>query len=136
MSSTSFTAEAGRTQFLQLFVKQLQHQDPLEPVKQEEFLQQLAQFSTVEGLENLNGKIDQLVKLQEASQNAATLQALNTGAGLIGRTVTHGADGSSRGVVTEVQQKSGQVLLRVGDALIPVADVSSITQTPADAFLN
>ena len=37
--------------FLKLLITQLQNQDPLAPVGQHEFLQQLAQFSTVEGIE-------------------------------------------------------------------------------------
>ena len=41
-------------QFLTLLVTQLQNQDPIEPVKQENFIAQLAQFSTVEGIEKLN----------------------------------------------------------------------------------
>lgn len=127
MSGTSFTSDVGRSQFLQLFVTQLQHQDPLEPVKQEDFLQQLAQFSTVEGLENLNRKFDQLIQLQSPESGQSTLQALGTGASLLGTTVAYGMGESQRGVVTEVQQKSGQVLLKVGDSLIPVADVASVS---------
>ena len=127
MSGTSFSADVGRSQFLQLFVTQLQHQDPLEPVKQEDFLQQLAQFSTVEGLENLNQKFDKLIELQSSDSGQSSLQALGTGASLLGATVAYGAEQSQRGLVTEVQQKSGQVLLKVGDSLIPVADVSSVS---------
>ncbi|MFN8707305.1 MAG: flagellar hook assembly protein FlgD, partial [Planctomyces sp.] len=61
MSSTSFSSKLGRDQFLQLFTKQLRYQDPLEPVKQEDYLAQLAQFSQVEGLENINQKFDTML---------------------------------------------------------------------------
>ena len=126
MSSTSFSADLGRNQFLQLFAAQLRNQDPLEPVKQEDYLQQLAQFSQVESLENLNTKFDQLLK-QQLNNGTDSVSALNSGASLLGKTVTQSGAAGISGIVTEVQQNSGQVLLRVGDHLIPVAEVSRIS---------
>ena len=46
--------ELGKTQFLELMVTQLKNQDPLSPQDNSEFVAQLAQFSSVEGIENLN----------------------------------------------------------------------------------
>ena len=46
--------------FLELLVTQLRHQDPMDPLKQEEYAAQLAQFSSVEQLTNLNNKFDQM----------------------------------------------------------------------------
>ena len=44
--------------FIKLFLAQLQFQDPLEPVDNREFLAQLAQFSTVQGISDLNGTVN------------------------------------------------------------------------------
>ncbi len=131
MTAGTFSAQVGKKQFLELFVTQLKHQNPLEPVKQEDFLQQLAQFSSVEGIENLNTKFDQLLAAQERTNGLAALQSLNSGAQLLGRTVQHGTEPGNAGVVTSVEQSNGQVLLRIGQNLIPVADVVSISDTPA-----
>jgi flagellar basal-body rod modification protein FlgD len=49
-SSTSLDKDA----FLQLLVTQMQYQDPLEPTDNTEYMSQLAQFSTVEELQNIN----------------------------------------------------------------------------------
>ena len=54
----------GTDQFLQLLVTQLQNQDPLEPVGQEEFIGQLAQLSTLSGIEELNGSFANMVSQQ------------------------------------------------------------------------
>ena len=54
MEIATTTAASARDEFLNLLVTQLRNQDPLDPVKQEDFLSQLAQFSTLEGVENLN----------------------------------------------------------------------------------
>lgn len=48
------TDQMGRDEFLKLLVAQLQHQDPLEPASDTEFIAQLAQFSSLEQLQSLN----------------------------------------------------------------------------------
>lgn len=48
----------GRDAFLNLLITQLQHQDPTQPQADGEFLAQLAQFSTLEQLEQMNQKLD------------------------------------------------------------------------------
>ena len=70
MAISGFNAELGRQQFLDLMVTQLQYQDPLEPVGQEDFLQQLAQFSVVEGVEQLNVQFADFLSLQTLNQGA------------------------------------------------------------------
>lgn len=48
----------GKDEFLQLLVTQLKNQDPMEPMKSEEFAVNLAQFSQLEQLMSINQKID------------------------------------------------------------------------------
>lgn len=50
--------ELGQTAFLELMITQLSNQDPLSPQDNGEFIAQLAQFSSVEGLERLNENFD------------------------------------------------------------------------------
>ena len=45
--------ELGKNEFLELLVAQLNNQNPLEPQSNGDFIAQLAQFSTVEGVEKL-----------------------------------------------------------------------------------
>lgn len=66
--------------FLNLFVSQLKNQDPLSPMANEEFLAQTAQFSSVEQLVSLNGKVGDL-----SGQLGSSLWS--TAAALIGRRV-------------------------------------------------
>ncbi|MEZ5316919.1 MAG: flagellar hook capping FlgD N-terminal domain-containing protein [Vicinamibacterales bacterium] len=50
----------GRDAFLSLLVTQLQHQDPLQPQANGEFLAQLAQFSSLESLQDIKDDLSAL----------------------------------------------------------------------------
>ncbi|HOV39417.1 MAG TPA: flagellar hook assembly protein FlgD [Spirochaetales bacterium] len=79
--------------FLKILVTQLSHQDPTQPMEDREFIAQMAQFSTLEQMTNLNREFSQVMKLMAASQ------AVN----LLGKTVEI-ADGESfvQGSVQEI----------------------------------
>jgi flagellar basal-body rod modification protein FlgD len=107
MELNGITAASTRDQFMNLLVTQLRNQDPLDPVKQENFTQQLAQFATLEGVEGLNSRFDELLSLQELTQSA----------NLIGKTATYtndetGADQSAQ--VDEVRLVDGKVIIVAG----------------------
>jgi flagellar basal-body rod modification protein FlgD len=69
-----------RGDFLELMIAQLKNQDPLSPEKGSEFVAQLAQFSTVEGVQDLN------TNFQDMSASLKSSQALQASA-LVGHTV-------------------------------------------------
>ena len=77
--------DLGKDAFLQLMIAQLQNQDPLSPAKNEDFIAQLAQFSSVEGIQNINSSIEELATDFRSSQ---ALQASS----LVGRQVQVSAD--------------------------------------------
>ena len=53
--------EMDRSAFLKLFTTQLQNQNPLDPVKNEAFVAQLAQFSQLEALTGMQSTLDNFV---------------------------------------------------------------------------
>lgn len=76
--STNLQANNLNTQdFLNVLLTQLTYQDPLKPMDNQEFMAQLAQFTTLGQTEQLNTNMSALLNTQ------ATLQSV----GLIGRTV-------------------------------------------------
>ncbi|MBI5509004.1 MAG: flagellar hook assembly protein FlgD [Deltaproteobacteria bacterium] len=64
------TTSLGKDQFLKLLVAQLAHQDPLNPVDDKEFVSQLAQFSGLEQMVEMNQRLDLLGVSQTALANA------------------------------------------------------------------
>ena len=72
--------ELGKNEFLNLLVAQLNNQDPLSPQDNGEFIAQLAQFSTVEGVDKLNTSMESMLSGYQSSQ---ALQASS----LVGRKV-------------------------------------------------
>ena len=79
----------GKDDFLTLLVAQLQHQDPLNPAESTEFTAQLAQFSSLEQLQNIESTLSGFEVYQSTLNNIQS-------SGFIGKTVT--ATGSMFGV--------------------------------------
>lgn len=110
------TQELGETQFLELLVAQLNNQNPLDPQDNTEFIAQLAQLSTVEGINKLNTSLESILSDYQTSQalRAATL---------VGRSVI--VEGSEA-VVDTAQTFNGSVVLPAssGNVFIDVYDAS------------
>lgn len=93
ISSTPSLQNASLSQqdFLKVLLTQLTYQDPMKPMDNQQFMAQMAQFTSLEQTQQLNAKIATLVG------NQAALQSV----GLIGRTVDVTTDsGTVTGVVT------------------------------------
>lgn len=72
-TSSAKTSALGQDQFLTLLVAQLQNQDPLNPADATEFTSQLAQYSQLEQLFNLNDSMEQLATAQNNSERLSAL---------------------------------------------------------------
>lgn len=116
--ATNNVTSLGQNDFLTLLVTQLKNQDPLSPVSDTEFISQLAQFSSLQGIQTLNANFDQTLKLQQ----------LTGGADLIGRTVQYATNGSAAGSgkVSGLAVQDGKVLLQVGGSSVPLDSVNGV----------
>jgi len=106
------TKELDRDAFLNLLVTQLQNQDPLNPTDSAEFTAQLAQFSSLEQLGNVNDNLKQLQNFQASINNS---QAVS----LIGKEIT--ANGNSLGLA-DGQPAACEIKLE-GDASVAVVSI-------------
>ena len=120
-AQSASTGGLGLTQndFLQLLVSQMQNQDPLNPMSSDQFLQEMAAFTQV---------VD-LGQLQQLTQNLVNNEVATQGLQLLGRTVT-AIDPSSgqqiSGTVTMLTMQNGQPVLTIGSAQVPVSSVVSV----------
>jgi flagellar basal-body rod modification protein FlgD len=65
--------EMGKDDFLKLLITQLSHQDPTQPLQDREFVAQMAQFSTLEQMTNMNGELSKVLGLLARSQAVVLL---------------------------------------------------------------
>lgn len=108
----------GKDEFLQLLVAQLKNQDPMNPMNSEEFAAQLAQFSSLEQLIEINDTLD-----GQEGMNAAVVDIMNASSalGVIGKEVlatgdSVAVDGSGTESVTiGVGGSGGTGVLRILD---------------------
>jgi len=123
MAVTSVSGVAGsavnKDEFLRLFVAQLKNQSPLDPLKGHEFIAQLAQFSSVEQLTNLNTSFAAEFKFQQ----------LLGGGDLIGRRATYVdtiSGGIGEGVIQGSKITDGSTSVVIQNREIPISNITGI----------
>jgi flagellar basal-body rod modification protein FlgD len=116
MESIGISSQLGRDQFMRLLVTQMRNQNPLDPIQDAEFIAQLAQFSSLEGIEKLNTSFGDMLALQQITQ----------GSNLIGKSVLFQIPDSptlGRGTVDGITVRDGAVNLLVGNNFVPLSQV-------------
>jgi flagellar basal-body rod modification protein FlgD len=101
-SNKTGTNSLGKDDFLKILMTQLQNQDPLNPMQDTEFISQMANFSSLEQMTNLNSSIGTFIK--QSQQNQFMQAAL-----MIGKTVTYSDESGNENtaVVKSVSLKDG-----------------------------
>ena len=66
-ASRAVSNELGKDAFLRLLIAQLQNQDPLNPMDDREFIAQMAQFSALEQMTNMNKTLENMASLDKYS---------------------------------------------------------------------
>jgi flagellar basal-body rod modification protein FlgD len=107
-TATTTQQTMGMQDFLNVLLTQLVYQDPLKPMDNQEFMAQMAQFSSLEQNQQMNDKLSTLIGNQSALQSV----------GLIGRTV-------------DVTTDTGASITGTVTALSLAGDTPSMTVTTA-----
>lgn len=111
----------GKDDFLRILTTQLSHQDPSSPLQDKDFIAQMATFSSLEQMTNLNNSFDKFANLQMSQY-----------AGSIGKEISwtpEGATSPETGVVNGVSSQDGNYFYMVGDDKVPMEQVTEIKQT-------
>ncbi len=114
-SKKSDTSSLDKDAFLQLLVTQMQHQDPLNPESNTEYMSQLAQFSSLEAMNNLNSTTVNNQALNLAGQYV-----------IINTTDSSGTVKQISGLVDYVTVSNGKALLSINDVYYSIDDLDSV----------
>jgi len=123
VTGTTSTASDIQMDYMKLLVTQLQNQNPMEPLDNKDMASQLAQFSQLQQMENLNKSFSKV--LDSIQRDYAK--------SLIGKQVSFegtdekGATETRTGKVEKITMNDeGEILLTVGDEKVNLSDVTSI----------
>ncbi|MFQ5705946.1 MAG: flagellar hook assembly protein FlgD [bacterium] len=109
----------GKDDFLRILVSQLRNQDPINPIKSEEFAAQLAQFSSVEQLQNINANLENSIQtnllLNQAINNTMATTLIGKNVKAFGNAVSL-ADGESVGLHYSLSSPAENVTIQIMDS--------------------
>lgn len=128
--------QIGKDEFLQMLTHQMQNQDPLNPMDQNKFAADLAQFSQLEQLTNMNTKFDGM------NENAK-MERKFFAANFVGKTVvTDGnsiemrEDGEPTNIHFNLEDKAKHVIVRILDSKNNVASEIKLEDIPKGAQMT
>lgn len=94
LATSSTKNVLGKQEFLNLLVTQLRYQDPLKPMEDKEFVAQLAQFSALEQMQNLNESFELLKAQSMIGRNVVATSPQDSAKLIEGRVDSIKIDGS------------------------------------------
>lgn len=120
-SGTPLKQNLDKDDFLKLLITQLKHQDPANPMEDREFIAQMAQFSSMEQMLNVNKSLEKLV----------TRFDFQSSFDLLGKNVeimSNQADMvSASGLVDSISKRGDDVFVSVNGKSYPASDITSIS---------
>jgi flagellar basal-body rod modification protein FlgD len=141
VKSASAPDQLGQKDFMKLMMTQFRNQDPFKPLDGTQFLGQLAQFSTVNGIDSMQASLATLVDSFKSDQ-------MLSGATLVGRDVlvpsnagVLGGSGDLRGAI-DVPEGTQQVVVNIKDSAgqlvrqFPAATAAGTTEFAWDGNLQ
>ncbi|MDN0082256.1 flagellar hook assembly protein FlgD [Crenobacter sp. SG2305] len=133
-SSTNSSSSSGKAnsaadiqnQFLTLLVTQIQAQDPLNPMDNSQMTSQMAQISTVSGLEKLNTTMTSVLQSQVANQSMMATSLVGHQVMVAGNDLTLGSSGDVKGGVV-LNNAAAAMQITVSDGNGKVVDTLQVT---------
>jgi flagellar basal-body rod modification protein FlgD len=118
-TSAAGKSTLGKDDFLKLLVSQLQHQDPMNPMEDKDFMGQMAQFSSLE----------QITNLAQSMERMNTQSAMSQGVSLIGHKVSYtlADETTGTGTATAVSVQDGVVTVTVDGTQVALDAIREVS---------
>ncbi len=123
----------SKDQFLKLLIEQLKHQDPLSPMQNTEFTSQMAQFSQLEQLYNVNTNLGTMAQASISQNNAQSLSLIGKEVKAAGNSVDV-ANGGANELAFSLPENAANTSISISNAKGEV--VASIDAGPKDSGDN
>ncbi|OQY36303.1 MAG: flagellar hook assembly protein FlgD [Spirochaetaceae bacterium 4572_7] len=111
--------DMGKDEFLKILITQLQNQDPTKPMEDKEFISQMAQFSSLEQMTNLNNEFSKLSGKLSGSQSISLVGKSATVNDMFGNQVTGRVEGVTLGENPQV---------KINNRLYNYSDINEVTE--------
>ena len=105
----------GKDEFLKLLSAQLKNQDPMDPMKQDKMAAELAQFSSLEQLTNLNKKFDKFNSNANVEDKFYGASFLGKEVVTSGSTLDFAGEGTESDILFSLEKPASKVLVRIFD---------------------
>ena len=124
-SGQAMKQQLDKDDFLKLLVTELQHQDPTNPMQDREFIAQMAQFSSMEQMMNMNKSMESIV---DKFNFQTTYGLLGKNVELISQGTEEGAEPKTvNGVVKSVSRNGSEVSVMVNGETYPISEIKTIS---------
>lgn len=123
-NSRTPSSELDKDDFLKLLTTQLKNQDPMNPMEDTQFISQMAQFSSLEQMLNIQNKVDDVAKALSGNSSTQAMMYLGTTV-----TAKNGQGDTVTGLVNMVGFDEGTPYLRVGDKAFTLDEVQLVSAT-------
>ncbi|MGE5397844.1 MAG: flagellar hook capping FlgD N-terminal domain-containing protein [Chitinophagales bacterium] len=130
-STSSIINTLGKDDFFKLLITQFKYQNPLEPMDNTEYISQLANFSSLEQMNNLNTTVTSLGSLVQDS--IIPMIGLQQAAMCLGQKVEYvSGEQQLSGIVKSVSMQDGMPILVVNGEEVPLSSVISLSTSSTE----
>lgn len=132
-ASTTGSSALGKDDFMKILITQLQNQDPLNPMDDKDFVSQMATFSSLEQLTNLNSTLQNFVTSQSQNSLASYSQLMGKEVSWSKTDTTtdpsNPIDTTGTGKIVSIQNKGGQINFTLDNGtVIGPGDISQVDE--------
>lgn len=117
--SSAVNDSMGKDQFLSLLTTQLKNQNPLEPMDNTQFVSQMAQFSSLEQMNNMNSNLNDFLRFQKISQAGSLVgkkvEVLNSDTGQ-----------TTMGKIEKANVTENETMVTINDKQYPLVNIQQI----------